>query len=285
MEKINASIVVYKTDLNVLQRAVESFFGSTLTGKITIIDNSPADTLRDVCTSWGAKYIFSAKNLGYGSAHNIALKESLDHSQYHLVLNPDVYFTSDTLGKLFRFMEENPQAGLTMPKVKYPTGEVQHVCKLLPTPFNLAGRRFFPKSRFHQRMNDVYELRESGYNKVMNVPFLSGCFMFFRTSALREVGLFDERFFLYAEDTDLSRRMHLQFETLFCPWAEIVHVHARGSYKNFAHTFYNLKSVSQYFTKWGWFFDSERNAINLKAKESLKPKILSPGVIQEVRSA
>jgi GT2 family glycosyltransferase len=285
MEKINASIVVYKTDVNVLQRAVESFFNSSITGKLTIIDNSPADTLRDTCNSWGTKYVFSAKNLGYGSAHNIALKESLDHAHYHLVLNPDVYFTSDTLGKLFRFMEENSQAGLVMPKVKYPTGELQMVCKLLPTPLDLASRRFFPSSRFHQRMNDVYELKESGYNQVMNVPFLSGCFMFFRTSALKKVGLFDERFFLYAEDTDLSRRMHLQFETLFCPWAEIFHVHARRSYKNFAHTLYNLKSAIQYFTKWGWLFDLERSAINRKARESLKATVLSPKVVQEVRAA
>ncbi len=285
MEKISASIVVYKTDLDVLQRAVESFFNSSLTGKLTIIDNSPADTLRDVCTSWGAKYIFSAKNLGYGSAHNIALKESLDHAQYHVVLNPDVYFTSDTLGKLFRFLEDNPQAGLAMPKVKYPNGEVQRVCKLLPTPLDLAGRRFFPGSGFLKKMNDVYELKESGYNKVMNAPFLSGCFMFLRTSALKKVGLFDERFFLYAEDTDLSRRVHQQFETLFCPWAEIVHVHTRGSYKNLAHTLHNLKSASQYFTKWGWFFDSGRSAINKTARESFKEMNAAPKVVQEVRAA
>jgi GT2 family glycosyltransferase len=96
----------------------------------------------------------------------------------------------------------------------------------------------------------------------MNVPFLSGCFMFFRTSALKQVGLFDERFFLYAEDTDLSRRMHQQFKTLFYPKAEIFHVHARGSYKNFVLTLHNLKSAAQYFNKWGWFYDPIRKEIN-----------------------
>ncbi len=108
-------------------------------------------------------------------------------------------------------------------------------------------------------------MKTSGYKQVMNVPFLSGCFMFLRNEALKKSGLFDERFFLYAEDTDLSRRMHQQFETLFYPEVEICHVHARGSYKDFGLTFHNTKSAIQYFNKWGWFFDADRTAINHRA--------------------
>ena len=284
MEKIAASIVVYKTDLKVLQRAVESFQKSTITGRLTIIDNSPADTLRDVCNSWGAHYIFSAKNLGYGNAHNIALKESLELAKYHLVINPDVYFERDAIEKLFDFMESRPKAGLVMPSVKDPNGELQMLCKLLPTPLNLAARRFFPEAAWSKRLNDRYELKKSGYNQVMNIPFLSGCFMFLRTAALRQVGLFDERFFLYAEDTDLSRRMHQQFETLYCPWAEIFHIHERGSYKNLRLTFHNLKSASQYFIKWGWLFDYKRIAINQRTEQSLY-SLSDPNVaIGEVRT-
>ena len=270
MQKLSASIVVYKTDVKVLQRAVESFQNSTLSGSLTIIDNSPADTLREICTKWGTHYIFSATNLGYGSGHNIALKESLENARYHLVLNPDVYFEIDTLENLYEFMEERPQAGWVMPCVKDPDGKLQMLCKLLPSPLNLFTRRFFPHTTWSKELNERYELKSSGYQRVMNVPFLSGCFMFLRTSALREVGLFDERFFLYAEDTDLSRRMHQRFETLYCPWAEIVHLHERGSYKNVKHTLLNLKSAVQYFTKWGWLIDSERELVNRRVEQSLK---------------
>jgi hypothetical protein len=181
-------------------------------------------------------------------------------------------------------MDKHPNAGLVMPKVLNCEGKVQMLCKLLPTPVNLATRRFLPYSWF-QGLNTIYEMAHTGYDRVMNVPFLSGCFMLFRTSALKEVGLFDEQFFLYAEDTDLSRRMHLQFDTLFFPDAEICHVHVRGSYKDFGLTLQNIKSAFQYFNKWGWFFDEERKFLNrraMMAAQGMQPQKQS---LREVKTA
>lgn len=128
-------------------------------------------------------------------------------------------------------------------------------------------------------------MKNSGYNQVMNVPFLSGCFMFLRNDALKKTGLFDERFFLYAEDTDLSRRMHQQFETLFFPSVEINHVHARGSYKDFRLTFHNIKSAFQYFNKWGWFFDEERIMINQRAHSQTQGASAPDSTLREVKAA
>jgi len=266
MEKLSASIVVYKTDPLQLKQVMDCFLTSSVTGQLTIIDNSPTDQLRQLCEISNVSYIFNGINLGYGKAHNIALKKSLDQSLYHLVLNPDVYFEHDTLERIFHFMEEHPHAGLAMPKVFSAEGQLQMLCKLLPTPLDLATRRFFPFDSWFKKLNGRYEMRSTGYDRVMNVPFLSGCFMFLRTSAIKQVGLFDERFFLYAEDTDLSRRLHEQFDTLFFPGAEIRHIHARGSYKDFWLTMQNLKSAIQYFSKWGWFFDADRMAINQRAQ-------------------
>jgi GT2 family glycosyltransferase len=250
-----------------------------------VIDNSPTDELFKLCRSMGVDYFFSGKNLGYGKAHNIALRKSLTCSSYHLVLNPDVYFKSDALEKIFYFMESHSQAGLTMPKVLSAEGQLQMLCKLLPTPLNLAARRFFPAVSGFSALNDRYEMKSTGYTHVMDVPFLSGCFMFLRTSALQQVGLFDERFFLYAEDTDLSRRLHEQFQTLYFPGVEIQHIHARGSYKDFWLTLQNLKSASQYFNKWGWFFDSDRSAINRRAQMQVD-SIDAPAVtMSEVKTA
>ncbi len=165
-------------------------------------------------------------------------------------------------------MESHPQTGLVMPRVLYPNGSIQRLCKLLPTPLNLATRRFFPAEKgWLKKLNDQYEMTFSNYNKVMNVPFLSGCFMFLRNSALKETGLFDERFFMYAEDTDLSRRIHQKFDTTYYPHVDIYHTHARGSYKNFKLTWYNIRSAIQYFNKWGWLFDEERKMINQTASE------------------
>lgn len=269
MIRLTASIVVYKSDPVVLSRTLESFLQSSLSGELTVVDNSPEDTVRSTCQRFGVNYIFNGENLGFGKAHNRVLSQCLDRSMYHLVLNPDVYFKPDVLEKLFLFMEEHPRAGLVMPRVKYPDGRLQMLCKLLPTPFNLATRRFFPFPKWMKKMNDTYELKESGYNQLMNVPFLSGCFMLMRTEALKKTGLFDERFFLYAEDTDLSRRIHRQFKTMFYPFAEIYHIHARGSYKDASLTLHNLVSAIKYFKKWGWFLDEERKIINETAIQSI----------------
>lgn len=266
MEKLRASIVSYKTDPTQLRQVITCYQNSTLTGHLTIIDNSPTDELRQLCIELKVEYVFVGENLGYGKAHNIALSKSLNKALYHLVLNPDVYFEKDTLEKIFLFMEEHPQAGLAMPKVYSENGQVQMCCKLLPTPIDLATRRFSPFDSWFRKMNDRYEMKGMGFGHVMNVPFLSGCFMFLRTSALKKVGLFDERFFLYAEDTDLSRRLHEEFQTLFFPGAQIQHVHARGNYKDFWLTLQNLKSAIQYFNKWGWFFDADRRATNQRAQ-------------------
>lgn len=265
MEKLTASIVAYKTDPQLLQKTISSFLNSTLTGRLMVIDNSPTDELGHLCYDLGVQYLFYGKNLGYGKAHNIAMAYNLNRSLYHLVLNPDVSFGANTLEKIFYFMEDRPQAGLSMPKVFGINGELQALCKLLPTPINLVTRGFLPFENWSRELNEHYEMKNSGYDQVMNVPFLSGCFMFLRNSALKEVGLFDERFFLYSEDTDLSRRMHRQFQTLFFPGAEIQHVHANGSHKDFKLTLCKLKSAIQYFYKWGWFFDDDRQVINRRA--------------------
>src|SRR5258708_31337639 len=107
MKKITASIVVYKNDPGQLTRAISSFLKSTVTGQLTIIDNSPTDFLKQFCYYPSVHYIFNGKNLGYGKGHNLAIRQYLNRSLYHLVLNPDVYFETDILEKLFHFMERN----------------------------------------------------------------------------------------------------------------------------------------------------------------------------------
>jgi GT2 family glycosyltransferase len=196
--KISASIVVYKNDLDLLKGAVSSFLKSVEESTLYLIDNSPDDKCRKHFNDPRIKYIFNNKNIGFGAGHNIALKEVLanNSSAYHIILNPDVYFESAVTERLLSYMEATAQVGLVMPKVLYPDGRLQPLCKLLPSPFTLFTRRFLQFNPYLvNNLNHWYEMHFSGYNKVMDVPFLSGCFMFLRTDALRTVGLFDEKIF------------------------------------------------------------------------------------------
>ena len=108
------------------------------------------------------------------------------------------------------------------------------------------------------------------YNKEMEVPYLSGCFMFLRTEALKKAGLFDERFFMYPEDIDLTRRIHMRYKTKYYPKVSIVHAHEKGSYKNISLFYIHLKNMIKYFNKWGWFFDKERKKINARILSQFK---------------
>jgi len=280
MINLSVSVVLFCNEKQQIKKAINSILKERLNIKIYLIDNSPTDELRDLSKlDSRIVYIFNNANLGFGKGHNIAFRRSIEENvPYHLVLNPDVYFEEGVLEEFYSYMEKNPDVGLLMPKVLYPDGSLQYLCKLLPTPFDLFGRRFLnfgPFKKIVEKRNDIYELRFTGYNKIMEVPYLSGCFMFTRTKILEKVGLFDERFFMYLEDTDLSRRIHKVAKTVFYPNTYIYHEYGKGSYKNWKLLTYHIKSAIYYFNKWGWFFDRERDIINkttlkkLKYKESL----------------
>jgi GT2 family glycosyltransferase len=215
-------------------------------------------------------YIFNNKNIGYGAAHNIAIRESTyDDVALHLVINPDIILGPDTLETLVSFILEHPEIGCVSPKVIYPNGELQYLCKLLPTPLDVFGRRFLPK-RWMKKRNQRYELRASGYNRIMNIPYLSGCFMLLRTEAVRKARLFDEQFFMYPEDVDLTRRIHRDYLTVFYPHTTIIHNHEKASYRSIRMLWVHMANMCKYFNKWGWWKDEERKLVNeLTTKEYL----------------
>ena len=265
---ITASIVLFKTDPSELKKVFQCFCNASVNFKLFLIDNSPDDRLRDTITDERVSYQFQGKNLGYGRGHNVAIRKILDSSEYHLVLNSDITFGSNVLGALVEYLKEYKEVGLIMPKVLYPDGELQYVCKLIPTPIDLILRRFLP-DRFLQKRKEKFELTFTGYNQIMNVPYLSGCFMLLRIEVLKEIGLFDERFFLYPEDLDLTRRIHQKYKTVFYPKVSIVHAHARESYYNRYLTFVHAINMIKYFNKWGWVFDSTRRKTNRSVLKQL----------------
>jgi len=267
MTQINASMVLYHNKKEQVLKAINSCLNTELMVKLFLVDNSSNDDLRDLANFDNTiEYIFNNSNLGFGMAHNIAIKKSMeDGVKYHLVLNPDVYFDGKILEKLYNYMVVNPDAGLVMPKVLYPDGRIQNLCKLLPSPFDLFGRRFlnfYAMKKIVDQRNDVYELKFTKYDKIMNIPYLSGCFMFLRVETLNDVGIFDKRFFMYLEDTDLSRRIHNKYKTIYYPEVSIYHEYEKESYKNKKMLMYHIKSAVKYFNKWGWIFDDERDSVN-----------------------
>lgn len=266
---ITVSIVTYHHSIGEVCKVVTSVLSDSVM-KLYIVDNSTNDTLREISAiSEKIKYIHSM-NLGYGAGHNIAIREAIElGSTYHVVVNPDIYFKNGVLEKLVEYMEKNKDVGQIMPKVYYPNGDLQCLCKLIPTPLDLIFKRFLPYFMTKKRMYR-FQLGFTGYDKIMNVPYLSGCFMFFRISVLQEIGLFDERFFMYPEDIDITRRIHEKYKTIFFPDVSIIHAHAAASKTNFKMLKVHILNMIKYFNKWGWYFDSRRKIINKKVLKDLE---------------
>ena len=262
MTMVTASIVAFHTQHKDLSRLIDCVMQSPIE-RVYIIDNSTNDELRDFVKNNPTITYIHSLNLGYGAGHNIAIRKAMESgAKYHVVLNPDIYWNGDVIGELVEFMDANPDVGQAMPKIVYPTGDIQYLCKLLPTPMDLIGRRFIPIKSYQNRHDHNYELHWTGYDKIMDVPSLSGCFMFLRCSVLNDVGTFDERYFMYAEDLDLCRRVGAKARTVFYPGVSVTHEYEKGSYKNHKLLKYHISSVVKYFNKWGWLFDKERRSRN-----------------------
>lgn len=267
---LNVSIVLYKNDQSI-QTTVNAVLDSNVNLQLYLIDNSPTDELKYLASDPRITYVFNNNNIGYGSGHNVAINKSLEeNTRYHLVMNPDINFENNILADIISYMDGSPEVGSLMPKIFYGDGSVQRLCKLLPTPLNLIGRRFLGSLAWAQKKNQQYELQEFDYNSVLNTPSLSGCFMFIRTEVLRVSGLFDPRYFMYLEDYDLNRRIHRTFRTEFYPNVSVVHGYAKESYKNGALMVAHMKSAIKYFNKWGWLIDSERANFNKKVLSEIK---------------
>jgi len=150
-----ASIVLYNNKPELVEKTILSYLDSGFVGVLFLIDNSKNDFFRNQYSNKGIEYIHNPSNPGFGAAHNIAIKRAMEMgSKYHAVLNPDIYFENDVIPKILDYMESDDRIGNVMPKVFYPNGSIQYLCKLLPTPYDWIGRRFNPfKKMVEKGMN------------------------------------------------------------------------------------------------------------------------------------
>lgn len=266
---LNISIVLYKTPEDEWKPLVEELLRSEKVHTIYLIDNSPEDSgfriqdsefrIQDSKVS----YRHTGKNIGYGAANNIAMRETIyDEIPFHLVINSDIQVTAEAIDNLLDVMQSNGAIGQLMPRVVGVNADLQYLCKLLPTPTDLLRRILFGKRGKESKANQRFELRHLDHTRPINAPYLSGCFMLLRTEALLKAGLFDERFFMYPEDIDLTRRIHRDFLTLYYPSETIIHAHRQASYHSIRMLWIHAVNMIRYFNKWGWIMDKERDAFN-----------------------
>lgn len=261
--ELTATIVTYRNDPPVLSNTINSFLSTDLSVKLYLVDNSPNEELKGLCDDSRVEYINTGANIGFGSGHNVILKQKEKLGKYHLILNPDIIIKKGTLEALVDYLSKNEAVGAVMPKILNTDDTVQFLPKLFPHPLNLL-LRFMPwQSRRAKAIDDRYMLSNVSKTEPYDIGIVSGCFMLVRSEVFSEMR-FDERFFMYFEDFDLSRRIGRHYELKMCPQVSVYHDYERGSHKSFFLFKTMLISMIKYFNKYGWLFDSERR---LKNKE------------------
>ena len=267
---LSATIVTYRTPARVLGGALGSLAAAVdraraagLLGDVAVhvVDNSPAQAKGEAATAlaaWpaqagGIELLAGHGNLGYGRANNLVLPRL--HSDWHLVMNPDVELDADALRACLQAFAEHPEFGLVAPSVRAEDGTPQFLCRRYPSVWVLFLRGFAPQAlrrRFRHAI-EHYEMRDLiGERTVPGVQLASGCFMLARTALFVKLGGFDPRFFMYFEDYDLSMRMGREAAVAYVPQARIVHHGGEAARKGWRHVGWFVASAWRFFARHGW---------------------------------
>jgi len=254
--KLAASIVTHNSDLRKLEETVRSLKDSDVEIHLSIIDNASEPAYLDqIKRKFPSCVVESGANKGFSFGHNIGIRNAPD-SEYYLVLNPDVFIHKGSLENIIAFMDKHVETGLTSPKILNPDGSIQHLNKRLPTVRDMFLRRFLPPclqqlAPIKKRM-EHYIMLDHGYDKSYKVQYMTGCFMLFRRMILDKIGPFDEGFFMYLEDADITLRTNRISKAIYYPDATITHHWSRGSHRNWRLSWITIKSAFYFFNKWGW---------------------------------
>lgn len=268
---LSVSLVVYYPDLNLLYETIDSlkqaYTHANERGCIDrltlfIIENgadikdrqSINQFLNKTFSESGVdfEYVSGHGNVGYGRGNNIGIQKS--QSEYHLILNPDVYLYNDALENGLSVFQAHPEIGMLAPVIINDLSEITHLCKNYPDVLTLFSRGVgIAKSKTLKDRIDKYSLKKLKLNQLIkNIPIFSGCFMLYRTDVLKQLKGFDPSFFLYFEDFDLSLKTNELTQTALIPSMRIRHLGGGAAKKGGKHIFYFAVSAYKFFNKHGW---------------------------------
>ncbi|MFA6252676.1 MAG: glycosyltransferase family 2 protein [Patescibacteria group bacterium] len=199
--------------------------------EIIVVDNASYDGLDSIIKEKfpSVKFIQSQKNGGFAYGNNLGIKQAV--GQYIMICNPDLAILSEAASQMVDYMEANPSVGLAGPRLINADKSIQYSCTNFPDwHLPIYRRTMFSESKAGQTWLDKYLLKNLDHNQNFFVPALFGACLIVRRSAIETVGLLDERYFMYMEDLDWSRRFWDKgFKVAYIGTAEVIHLHRRQS--------------------------------------------------------
>lgn len=238
---------------------------SDLDYEIIIVDNASTDGSNAYIKEHilprfpQVKLLESKENRGFSAGNNFGISRS--SGKYCLIMNPDIVIWDNSLKQMVDYMDANPKVGIAGPRLLSPDGSLQHFVYRFPSPHVLLYRRT-PLARFSfaRRAIKNYLMMDWDHKDNRPVDWVQGSCMIVRRDAIRDVGLMDEQYFLFLEDTDWCRRFwRVGWEVRYLSDVEIIHYHGRASVSSHFYlslfnkmSWIHLGSALKYFRKWGF---------------------------------
>lgn len=177
--------------------------------EVVVVDNESHDGVADmVATEFPQARTVWSRNHGFGHANNRGLMTI--NARYVLFLNPDTEILEGTFGELVRMMDQRPDVGLVGARQVTGEGRLDETIRYFPSALRALGDALKAEALPRRpRWLGERELNPSAYEMEFPCDWTSGSFMLARREALESAGYFDERFFMYSDETDLCRRIKL----------------------------------------------------------------------------
>lgn len=228
---VSILIVHYNTP-GLLRQTLKGIYASapTVTFEVLVVDNNPSARVHEMVQREfpNVRMIISERNGGFGAGMNQAIAQAT--GKYLFVFNPDIALFSGAVELLKAYMDAHPDVGMCGPKLLHPDGSLQYSCYRFMKPFTVLCRRlpFAKNIPSMARELDAYLMKDWDHATVRDVDYLLGAAMFVRAEAVRQVGGFDENFFVYFEEQDWCRRFWMKgWRVVYQPEAQLVHYHRR----------------------------------------------------------
>lgn len=251
--KISACVVTYNSSKDI-RSVLTSLLNSSIKEKIDVyvVDNNSSDnTTLIIDEEYPEVQLLKLKeNIGFGAGHNQVISKI--ESEYHIIINPDITFEADVIERLLKYMDENSDVVISTPRILNHDGTEQHLPKLDPKIKYFIGGRLENLGGFFSKLRAKYTRQNECILEPTDIEFCTGCFMFTRTSVLKSVNGFDQRYFLHFEDADLTRSMRKYGRVVFHPKFVVRHLWKRDNVRSYKVFLIALVSMFKYFHKWGY---------------------------------
>ncbi len=252
---ISASIVSYggfdevcNTVSSIVKHTQNSIFS------LYVVDNASPDgtgvKLKNAKFAADVKIILQDENKGFGAGHNAVLP--LLQSEFHAIINPDIILSNNAINTLCEYLIQNPDVVMVTPRLFYPSGKEQFTAKRKPTFMALLSRQL--PLPFLKKFELSYQMRNEDLTKPTEIDFCTGCFFVIRTDVFKKIGGFDEGYFMYVEDADITRKAQKYGKVMYVPTASVIHAWHRAPNKHIKQFLLQLSSMFRYWKKWGFHF-------------------------------